>query len=327
MDLAPRLRPVLLTVLAALAQAGLSACGGSVSPGGNTGGAQGVTVEVQPSTARVPPGGTQKFASAVTGTADIAVVWQVVDAGGGTVDVTGLYVAPGTPGTYRVRASSHADPTVSGTATVTVTAPVTVAISPKTTTVAASGTVAFSATVGSASNTSVTWSVLEASGCGSVTQAGVYTAPAAGATCHVVATSVADTSKSDTATVTVTPPPPPPPVVTIAPSPAAVNSCKSLTFTATVTGATNTSVTWSVQEAAGGTISSAGVYTAPSTAGTYHVVATTVATPTTSASVPVTVTDKILSVAVSPLATTATTSGSVQFAATVTTTCGSYPAN
>jgi hypothetical protein len=327
MDLAPKLRPATIATLAVLVQASLSACGGSTSPGDGTGGAQGVAVQVQPSTARVAPGGTQKFASAVTGSADTAVAWTVVDTGGGTVDATGLYVAPGTPGSYRVRASSHADPTVSGTATVTVAAPVTVAISPKTATVAASGTLTFSATVGNATNTAATWSVLEASGCGSVTQAGVYTAPAAGATCHVVATSVADTSKSDTATVTVTPPPPPV-VVTVAPSPAAVNSCKSLTFTATVTNATNTSVTWSVLEgAAGGTISSAGVYTAPSNAGTYHVVATSVASASSSASVPVTVTDKILSVAVSPQAPTVTTTGSVQFTATVTTTCGTYAAN
>src|SRR5439155_20852765 len=55
-------------------------------------------------------------------------------------------------------------------------------------------------------------------------------------------------------------------------------------FTATVTGTANTSVTWSVQEgAAGGTVSAAGLYTASSTEGTYHVVATSAADTTRSA--------------------------------------------
>jgi len=39
----------------------------------------------------------------------------------------------------------------------------------------------------------------------------------------------------------------------------------TITFTATITGSTNTAVTWSIQEGeAGGTITAAGVYTAPS---------------------------------------------------------------
>ncbi len=49
----------------------------------------------------------------------------------------------------------------------------------------------------------------------------------------------------------------------------------SLSFLATVKGVANTTVTWSVQEGTtGGSITSSGVYTAPNTLGTYHVVAT-----------------------------------------------------
>ena len=49
-------------------------------------------------------------------------------------------------------------------------------------------------------------------------------------------------------------------------------------------------MTWSVQEgAAGGTIDGAGTYTAPSSAGTFHVIATSVADNTESASATVTV--------------------------------------
>ena len=56
-------------------------------------------------------------------------------------------------------------------------------------------------------------------------------------------------------------------------------------FTATVTGALDTVVTWSVKEGAtGGSITTAGLYTAPAKAGTYHVVATSKADTLVSAS-------------------------------------------
>ena len=45
----------------------------------------------------------------------------MTEAGGGAIDAAGLYRAPGTPGTFHVVATALADPTVSGSATVTVT--------------------------------------------------------------------------------------------------------------------------------------------------------------------------------------------------------------
>lgn len=51
--------------------------------------------------------------------------------------------------------------------------------------------------------TSVTWSVQEGS-CGTVNASGLFSAPPASATCHVVATSTTDPSKKASATVTVT---------------------------------------------------------------------------------------------------------------------------
>jgi len=44
-------------------------------------------------------------------------------------------------------------------------------------------------------------------------------------------------------------------------------------FTGYSTGVFDSTVTWSVQESGGGTITTGGLYTAPATAGTYHVVA------------------------------------------------------
>ena len=85
----------------------------------------------------------------------------------------------------------------------------------------------------------------------------------------------------------------PPPAVTITVTPTTANLLTggSRTFTATVANTTNTTVTWSVTEgASGGTITSGGLYTAPATAGTYHVKATSAADATKSATATLTVT-------------------------------------
>jgi hypothetical protein len=79
------------------------------------------------------------------------------------------------------------------------------------------------------------------------------------------------------------------PTITISVSPksASVQSGSSQLFSTTVTGTSNTSVTWS---ATGGTISAGGVYTAGSATGTYSVTATSVADGSKSDQATVTVT-------------------------------------
>jgi hypothetical protein len=62
--------------------------------------------------------------------------------------------------------------------------------------------------------------------------------------------------------------------VSVAPEVAAVDPGMTQAFVATVSGVTNQSVSWSVQEAGGGAITATGLYTAPTVLGTYHVVAT-----------------------------------------------------
>ncbi len=310
-----------------LVSAALAACTANVT-GEKPGQAQTVTVEVVPPNAQLKPGEQLQFSAVVTGTANTAVSWEVLTAGGGTIDQTGLYTAPLTVGTYDIQSTSSGNSNGRGKGHIKVTPTPTVAVSvtPQTATVAAGGVLTFSATVTGSTNTAVTWAVQEVSGCGSVSAGGVYAAPAAAATCHVVATSSADPTKSSTATVTVSAPPPVV-AVSIAPSTGAVNSCQTLAFAATVTGTSNTAVSWSVLEgASGGAITSGGVYTAPSSAGTYHVIATSAAAPTSSATVPMVVTDKILSVAVSPQQVSSAANGTTQFTATVTTTCGTFAA-
>jgi len=201
---------------------------------------------------------------------------------------------------------------------------VAVVVAPGQVEVPPAGAVTFTATVTGTANTSVAWSVQEATG-GTVDTKGLYTAPASGGTYHVTATSQADASKKATATVTVTAPA----VVAVAVSPVtgSVNACKTLQLTATVTGTANTAVTWSVQEgAAGGTVGSGGLYTAPSGPGTYHAVATSVADPTKSAVATITVNEVIVAVAVSPATVSLPPGGTAQLTATVTNSCGTYTA-
>lgn len=154
---------------------------------------------------------TVPLSKSVTFTADVlrstnkSVTWAVVESGGGTITNAGVYTAPATEGTYHVKATSVANPSLPAIAIVKVVpVNVIVDVTPASATVASGGTKAFSATVTGTSNSAVTWSVVDAGG-GSITTGGVYTAPSTAGTYHVKATSVADTTKSNITTVTVTP--------------------------------------------------------------------------------------------------------------------------
>ena len=277
-----------------------------------------IAVAISPKTAAATTGGTLNFSATVTGTVSgqsIGVTWSVQETGGGTVGTSGQYTAPASAGTFHVIATSIADPGKSDTATVTVSS-IAVAILPKTAATTTGGALTFTATVTgtvSGQSTGVTWSVQESGG-GTVDTSGHYTAPASAGTYHVVATSIADVSKKDTATVTVTSI-----AVAISPKTAATTTGGALTFTATVTGTLSgqsTGVTWSVQESGGGTVDASGHYTAPSSAGTFHVVATSIADVSKKDTATVTVTS--VAVAISPKITATTTGGALTFTATVT---------
>lgn len=82
-------------------------------------GAAPVAVSVSPASLRLDPGGSTAFTATVTGSGNQAVSWS---ASPGSVDATGLFTAPLTPGTCMVTATSQADGTKSGSATITVAA-------------------------------------------------------------------------------------------------------------------------------------------------------------------------------------------------------------
>jgi uncharacterized cupin superfamily protein len=303
------------------------ACGGSSSESGLTSPPAGQTVVVltAPAEADIQPGAMLQFGAQVTGTADTTVAWSVAEADGGTVDATGLYTAPAIEGTFHVRAVSSTSGNGNGTSVVRVkrNAPaqqVVVAVNPGAVNVLFGGSALFAAAVTGTANLSVTWTVQEGSNCGTVSSTGTYTAPNAGATCHVVATSAADTTKSGSATVTVTAPPPH--VVSVTPSTASVLTGGTTTFSATVTGTTageSVAVTWSVPAGSGTIGASTGVYVAPATAGTYVVTATSVATPSGSSTATVTVSAPapVVAISISPASATIDACKAVVFAATV----------
>ncbi len=104
--------------------------------------------------------------------------------------------------------------------------------------------------------------------------------------------------------------------VSVTPATATVQAGASFQFAASVTGSTNTAVTWT---ATGGTITASGLFTAPASAGTYTVKATSAADTTKSASATVTVTAPgSVSISITPATATVATGGTQQFAASVT---------
>jgi RHS repeat-associated protein len=162
---------------------------------------------------------------------------------------------------------------------------VSISVSPATAILSPGQAAQFAATVSNSSNSAVTWSV-SPSGTGNISTNGLYTAPAiiaAQQSVTVTATSQAEPTKSASATVTLEPTV----SVSVNPSTATLIAGQQQTFNATVSNSSNTAVTWSISPAGTGTITSGGLYTAPSTVAgqqTITVTATSLADTSKSAS-------------------------------------------
>jgi hypothetical protein len=113
------------------------------------------------------------------------------------------------------------------------------------------------------------------------------------------------------------PPPPSAPLISVTVTPNSITLSPGTTqsFTAAVTGTTNTAVTWSVQENSGGTIDSmSGLYTAPQdSTGTFHVVATSLSNPASMGIAAVTV--QVPQFTISPATVTLPPNGTQTFTA------------
>ncbi len=224
------------------------------------------------------------FTAATTPSGSGGVTYSIQEgAAGGTINSsTGAYTAPNRAGTYHIVATSQADPSQSVAATVVVQEAVHALITSSLTsaTVTPQAVLTLSASVQGKTNTGVTWSIQEGASGGTLTANAdateTYTASGTPGIYHVVATSQADTTQKAVSTV----------VVQFAPSAiystlSAVTLAQqtSVTLRAIVTNQTNTGVNYGIQEgASGGTLTANSdgteTYTAPATAGTYHIVAT-----------------------------------------------------
>lgn len=179
-------------------------------------------------------------------------------------------------------ATIHPAITVVGSSSSTVS----VSVSPTSASVASAGSQQFSAAVKGSTNTGVTWS----SSSGTVSSSGLFTAPSVTSSTNVTvtATSAADPTKKAVATVAVSPSGSTI-SVSISPNSASLTSGNTQQFSATVQGTSNTGVTWS---ASSGSVSSVGMFTAPSVSSSTNVTvtATSVADTTKKSSATVSVT-------------------------------------
>jgi hypothetical protein len=133
----------------------------------------------------------------------------------GTITSAGVYTAPAdlpSPATVQVTATSHADPSKSGSGTLAITTDITLSLTPNPASVELGASQPFQATITSSGHpdTSMRWSLSGpacTAGCGTVDAGGKYTAPQtlpSPASATLTAQSVADPSKQISAAVAIT---------------------------------------------------------------------------------------------------------------------------
>ena len=180
-----------------------------------------ISVAISPTAANVQAGQSQQFAATVSGTSNTGINWLVNGSIGGnsavgTISSSGIYTAPATvpSSPVTVTALSAFQSTASASAPVTIMPPATVSvsISPATATLQVDGSQQFAAAVSGTTYTSVSWLVAGILGgnssVGTISPAGLYTAPAASPNGPVAVTaqSTYDSNSSATASVTITAP-------------------------------------------------------------------------------------------------------------------------
>ena len=266
------------------------------------------------------------FTALVQGVPSQNVQWSISPNMGSIVN--GFYTAPASNGSdtqVTITATNLIDSSMTATATVMLGQPfstpvpppsnVSISVSPSAATLTPGQTAQFTATVQGANYDGVLWSVTP--NLGSVFN-GLYTAPATITSPQTVtlnAVSAADPTQSATASITLQPVA----NVTISLSPgnASLNGGQSTTFTPTVSGTSNTAVTWSLNPQVG-TVAN-GVYQAPGiipSLQTVTITATSAADSTKSASA--TVALQPIGVTVGPTSASLVSGQSATFTASVT---------
>ncbi|MBS2022680.1 MAG: Ig-like domain-containing protein [Deltaproteobacteria bacterium] len=271
----------------------------------DTGNTTPITVTLSPSAVTLDQGATQTF----TGHASRGNVTYTVSSTGGSIDSSGHYTAPYAQGSYTVLAASTEDTSKTAAATVTVNQ-ITITLSPDHARLAPGATATFTATVTGAVDKSVTWTTDG----GTIDSTGNFTAGTSTGSFTVTAASTRNPARKATAAITVTTAPPP--AVTVSPTAVAIDQGGSQQFTATVANVTDTSVTWSIDPATGGSITSDGLFTAGTVAQDVNIIATSVEDPSASGTAVATINGVHVTVAPSSVSLAA---GATQtFTATVT---------
>ncbi len=289
----------------------LGGCAQAILPGGpGAAGGPGLTaLTVSPSSPSIPGVAQQQFTAKTGDGSTPAVNWSINGIAGGnstlgTIDASGMYTAPEfppAPNSITVSAVERSNASRLGNANATLNNPVpqltsvtptSISQGPFTITLTglhfAQGAVAYMGTT-ALTTTYVSSTQLAAAGMATSTQAGTQTItvhnPAPGASVSAGVNLIVQGGVA----------------VTVAPATATVRTGNQQLFKATVTGALNLSVTWTVNGVAGGnsttgTITADGTYTAPltlPTPNTVTVTATSVEDPTRSGSATVTLQNAI----------------------------------
>ena len=231
------------------------------------------SVSISPGTSTLGVSATQQFAATVQNVTNPSLAWSVDGVGGGnstvgTITDQGLYTAPSQFGNHTV-AVNVGSTTASASSSVTVFS---LSVTPGTSTLGFGATQQFTAIVQNLTNPSLAWSVDGVGGgnssVGTISDQGLYTAPSQVGN-HTVGVNVSSTSATASSSLT---------VFSLSVTPAGVVLVPGATqqYTASAQGLSNPSFTWFVDGTTGGsssigTISSSGLYTAPSGTGPHTI--------------------------------------------------------
>jgi hypothetical protein len=283
-----------------------------------------ISVSISPQIISVELGASQPFTASVNsaGTPNRSVTWVLSGSGCagaacGSVDSSGTYTAPQilpTPPSASLIAVSAADSSRTATVSVNLSSTFSVSIDGPAS-VDAGTSATYAATITPAANSNparaIFWSIAGTGCappvCGTITQAGVYTAPTippSPSTLKIVAIPLADPTKASSFAISVIP------VIEVAITPPSASVLLGATqnFQAVVTGAADATVTWDVNGIVGGNATVGSIlnsqispnsttYTAPQilpTGGTVTVRARSNASPGSSANVSVTLNSSII---------------------------------
>ena len=315
-----------------------------------------LTVSVTPTSATLALGATQAFQAQVTGASDATVTWDVSGVVGGNSLVGTIlnsqtdpnnttYTAPASlpPGaTVTVRASSNANPNISSYSIVTLTTGVSVTLTPASASRVIGTRQALAAHANFTANQNFSWTVSGVPGgntaVGQICAAGSdpcqpvtvgagnvdYLAPAGipfPNPVSILATSQADGSTSRSASVTILPHL----ILSVLPGSVTVPNGAHQSFTASVVGAGNQQVLWTVTgsacgvSGACGSIDASGMYTAPAFAPSpnrINVVATSSADISQTAAATVTISTGPFIASLAPSSAAAGSAGGFTLAAT-----------